>query len=233
MTMSRIPDPVKSRRTYDARGRREQATLARERILDIAHRLFLSHGFSSTTIVSIATEARVSPDTIYKSFNGKPGLVRALCERALAGTGPVPAEQRSDEMQASTEDPRNLLRGLGMLATEVAPRVAPLLLLLATAAETDDEIAQLRTDLDNARLARMTTVARTLAAKTQLRPGVSVEIAGEIIWAYSSPELYGLLVAARGWTTERYGDFIGEALIAALLGPEQSGEAVASNQADP
>ena len=43
-------------------------------------------------------------------------------------------------------------------------------------------------------------------------------MAGEILWAYSSPELYELLVLTRGWTPERYGTFVADALVAALLG---------------
>jgi hypothetical protein len=39
------------------------------------------------------------------------------------------------------------------------------------------------------------------------------------MWIYSSPELYGLLVITRGWTPARYGKFVGESLVAALLPP--------------
>ena len=39
------------------------------------------------------------------------------------------------------------------------------------------------------------------------------------MWTYSSPELYELLVVTRGWPLERYGAFISEAMIAALLPP--------------
>jgi len=153
------------------------------------------------------------------------GLLRAMCEDALSGAGPLPAEQRSDAMQAAETDPRRMLRGLGSLTTEVAPRIAPLLLLLATAAESDIAVAQLRADLDAARLARMTQVAQTLAGKTQLRPGLSVQEAGEIMWAYSSPELYRLLVLSRGWPPERYGQFVGESLVDALLRHDTGGAA--------
>jgi AcrR family transcriptional regulator len=205
------------RRHYDGSRRREQARLTREAIIAAARRRFLDDGYTATTIASIAADAGASADTIYKSFGGKAGLLRAMCQDALAGAGPVPAEQRSDAMQAAQTDPRRMLRGLGTLTTEVAPRIAPLLLLLAAAAETDSAIAQLRADLDAARLTRMTQVAQTLAGKTQLRPGLSIQETGEIMWAYSSPELYGLLVLSRGWSPERYGEFVGEALVNTLL----------------
>lgn len=219
MTMDVNVDSVK-RRPYNASRRREQARLTREAIIVAAHARFLQDGYTATTIASIATDAGASSDTIYKSFGGKAGLLRAMCQDALTGAGPVPAEQRSDAMQAAETDPARMLRGLGNLTTEVAPRIAPLLLLLATAAESDTAVGQLRADLDAARLVRMTQVARTLAGKTRLRRGVSVEEAAEIMWAYSSPELYGLLVLGRSWPPERYGEFVGEALVDALLDPE-------------
>ena len=162
-------ESVKPRR-YDASRRRAQALRTRQAILDAARRRFLHDGYTATTIASIADDADASPDTIYKSFGGKPGLLRAMCEDALSGGGPVPAEQRSDAMQAAATDPATLLRGLGTLTAEVAPRIAPLLLLLATAAESDPALADLHAQLEDARLARMAQVARTLAGKTRYAP---------------------------------------------------------------
>ncbi len=211
--------PAVKPRRYDASRRREQASRTRQAIIDSARRRFLNDGYTATTITSIAEDAHASVDTIYKSFGGKSGILRAMCEDALTGAGPVPAEQRSDMMQAAETDPARMLRGLGTLTTEVAPRIAPLLLLLATAAETDSTVAELRGELDAARLARMTQVARTLAGKTSLRDGRTIEEAADIMWTYSSPELYALLVLNRGWSADVYGRFVGEALVAALLGP--------------
>lgn len=221
--MESILDNVKPRR-YDSSRRREQARLNREAIVAAARRRFLDDGFTATTIATIAADAGATADTIYKSFGGKAGLLRAMCEDALKGEGPIPAEQRSDAMQASETDPRRMLRALGTLTTEVAPRINPLLLLLSTAAEADPAMAQLRADFDAARLARMTHVAQILASKTQLRPGLSVEEAAEIMWAYSSPELYGLLVLTRGWRPARYSEFVGESLVDALLGGRDTGD---------
>jgi AcrR family transcriptional regulator len=222
--MESMLDTVKPRR-YDAGRRREQARLTREAIIAAARQRFLDEGFAATTIASIAADAGASPDTIYKSFGGKAGLLRALCEDALrGGADPLPAERRSDAVQAAETDPRRMLRGLGALTTEVAPRIAPLLLLLATAAATDSTLTELRADLDAARLARMTQVAHTLASKTPLRTGVSVDEAAQIMSAYSSPELYGLLVLNGGWRPERYGEFVGESLVDALLGPAENSE---------
>jgi AcrR family transcriptional regulator len=212
--------PVKKPRPYHSVRRREQARQTREAIVETARRLFLSDGFAPTTIAAIAEGARVSVDTIYKGFGGKPGLLRAICHEALAGEQPVPAETRSDALQAAERDPHEIIRGWGALTAEIAPRVAPILLLLRTAAAADPEMAGLQSEMSSQRLERMTHNARNLASANHLREDLTVERAGEIMWTYSSPELYELLVLARGWPLERYGAFVAAAMIAALLPPE-------------
>jgi AcrR family transcriptional regulator len=214
--------PVKPKRPYDSVRRREQARQTREAILDTAQQLFLNDGFAPTTIAAIAQQAHVSVDTIYKTFGGKAGLVLAICQHALAGDQTVPAEARSDALQAREHDPRAIIRGWGKLTTEIAPRVAPILLLVRTAAGADPEMAGLQSELNTQRLERMTQNARNLAAANHLRENLTPERAGEIMWTYSSPELYELLVLTRGWPPERYGAFIADAMIAALLPPERA-----------
>jgi AcrR family transcriptional regulator len=210
---------VKPRRRYDSARRAEQARQTRAAIIEAAKRLFLGGGFAATTVAAIAAEAQVSVETIYKTFGGKPGLVRAICDAALAGEGPVPAETRSDRLQVHEPDPRMIIQGWGELTVEVAPRIAPIMLLVRSAAAADPEMAGLLTEIDAARLSRMTRNARNLAATGHLRHDITVEQAGEVMWTYSSPELYELLVVTRGWPLQRYGAFIAEALIAALLPP--------------
>src|SRR3954468_24106974 len=103
--MDRSSSRVKPRRTYDSTLRRRQAEQTRDHIVATARELFLRDGVTATTIAAIAREVGVSVDTIYKAYDGKPGLVRAIHERALEGTGPVSAERRSDALQETERDP--------------------------------------------------------------------------------------------------------------------------------
>jgi AcrR family transcriptional regulator len=201
------------KRRYDSGGRRRQAEVTRAAVLDAAQRLFLANGYSATAIADVAAAAGVSVETVYKRFRGKAGLVRAIRERALAGTGTVHAEQRSDALRG--QDPLTIVRGWGLLAAEVAPLVAPILLLVRDGAAQDADLARLRDELDDDRLRRMTENARAL--RDHLRPGVSVEDAADVLWAYTAPELFELLVLRRGWSAERFGAFVSDALAAALL----------------
>jgi AcrR family transcriptional regulator len=208
---------VKRTRRYDSARRQEGAERRRTAVVEAARRLFVRDGFAATTIARIAEDAGVSEEMVYKAFGNKIALVRAIRDRALAGEGPVHAERRSDKMQASQHDPRTIIRGWGVLTMEVAPRVAPVLLLVRDAAASDPELARLQEEMDASRLTRMTHNARTLLKDGHLREGITLDAATDVLWTYSSPELYELLVIRRGWSVERYGRFIADAMIAALL----------------
>jgi AcrR family transcriptional regulator len=217
LTMSPEDAHVKPTRSYDATRRREQARRTRARILDSAERRFVRDGYAAATIAAIAADAGVSPDLIYKSFGGKPGLVRAIRDRALAGDAPQPAEERSDEIQARERDPRAIIRAWGAFVAELSPRAHPILLMVRDAAAADSGVRPLRDELDADRLRRMTDNARRLHDAGHLRHDVTLPVAADVLWTYSSPELYELLVLRRKWTPARYGRFVADAMIAALL----------------
>jgi AcrR family transcriptional regulator len=208
---------VKPRRRYDSSRRRRQARRTRDAILEAGKRLFLDGGYAGTTVAAIAEAADVSVDTIYKGFGGKAGLVRAIAERGLEGVGPVPAEQRSDEMRTLERDPRVVMQRWGTFVTEVAPLGAPIFLLIRTVAASDPEVATMLEELDRARLERMEHNAQGLFERGDFREGVTLAYARDVLWTYSSPELYELMVMRRGWPLERYGQFVAEGMIAALL----------------
>jgi len=208
--------PVNTRRRYDSSGRRERARQTRDQITDTAKEMFLADGYAATTVAAIAAAAHVSVETIYKGFGGKPGLVRAIIEKGLAGEGPVPAEQRSDHIRDTEPDPRRIFAAWGAFTAEVGPRVFPILQLARDAA-SDPEVAATLEEISAARLARMTVNAAGLATAGHLRPGITVSQAADIMWAINSPELFELLVLHRGWTYERYGQLIAQVLASTLL----------------
>ena len=215
--MSAKPRTPRRPRQYDATSRRARALRTQGAILDAAQRLFVRDGFQATTIPAVAAAAGVSQETIYKTFGGKAGLVRAIRERGLAGDGPAHAERRSNTLQREERDPRRIIEGWGRLTLEVAPKVMPILQLVAAGAATDAEMARLRQELDQARLTRMRRNASALGRAGHLRTGMRPGEAADILWACSSPELHDLLVGRRGWSLARYARFIVNVMIAGLL----------------
>ena len=90
-------------------------------------------------------------------------------------------------------------------------------MLIRDAAAVDPNVRGLRDELDADRLRRMTDNARRLRDGGHLRDDITLALAADVLWSYSSPELYELLVLRRGWSPTRYGRFVAEAMIAALL----------------
>ena len=215
--------PVK--RQYDGARRRARAEEARRRVLDAARRLFLADGYLGTTMAGVAAAAGVSVESVYKAHGSKARLVLAVFHDAIAGRDDEPAELRADRVSADEADPERRLRAFGAFVTEVAPRVAPVMLLVRTAAAGDPEAAAVWGQMVDERLARMTGHARGLADGGHLRPGVTVEEARDVLWLYSAPELYELLVVQRGWSPERFGAWVGETYVHALLPADVGGRA--------
>lgn len=207
---------VKRGRPYDSSNRRLAAQERRQQVLDVASARFAADGYAATTVAAVAAEAGVSAEMVYKAFAGKPGLVQALMLRALAGDGPVPAEERSDALTDAPFDPRTVIAGWARLTMEVAPRVSPVALLVREAAASDPAAARLRDDLDQRRLERMKRNATAL--REHLRPGLDVDAAADVLLAFSAPELYELLVLRRGWSLPTYAEFVRRGIIAELVG---------------
>ena len=209
-------------RPYDASGRRARAEATRTRLLDAAAAAFFRSGYAATTVGPIARAAAVSVETVYKRFGGKPGLVQALCVRALLGNGDRPAEQRSDTIQEDGRGPRDIIAAWGALACEVSPLVSPLLLLARAAAAVDPDMAKVVEGLDRQRLDRMAVNASRLQRSGRLRAGLRAGQIRDVLWTYTAPELYRLLVLQRGWTIAAYGQFLTRGMSAFLL-PDRGG----------
>jgi len=159
----------------------------------------------------------VSVETIYKAFGGKPGLVRAIYDRGLAGREPVPAFERSDAMREREADPKAIMRNWGVLAGEVASVVSPIVLLVRSAAASDPDLAALLEASNADRERRVRHHARLLHERGYLREGVTPSRAADILWTCMSPELYDLLVVQRGWSLPEFDRFLADFMIGALL----------------
>ena len=134
-----MPRPVKAKRTYDGSGRQEQARESRRAVLASAQALFLARGFAATTMADVAAAAGVSVQNVYKVFNTKVGLAKAVFDVAIAGDDDaVPMVERATLMKVRTErDPRRKLAYYGEHLATVAPRHVPFQLVILDAAASD------------------------------------------------------------------------------------------------
>jgi hypothetical protein len=93
----------------------------------------------------------------------------------------------------------------------------PFQLVILQAAATDAEAAKVWEQLQGERLDGMSRFAADLKTQGHLRAGVTANEARDVLWTYTSAELFRLLVMQRHWSAKRYGRWIGQALASALL----------------
>jgi AcrR family transcriptional regulator len=214
--MSRTVNP---RRRYDSSRRRAQARETRRAILEAARALFLDRGYASTTVPAIAAAAGVAAPTVYKAFRNKAGLLKAVFDVAIVGDyEPIPMLERDmvRRIRAQPDAPRMLLM-YGEHLAAAGLRAAAIQLVARDAGATDPEAAHVWEQMVAERLVGMGHFARELYEGGHLRPDVSIDEARDVLWTYNSVEIYHLLVLQRGWSPQRYGRWVAEALIAALL----------------
>jgi AcrR family transcriptional regulator len=216
-----MADTVKNRRSYDNRGRTEQARHNRQRILAAAHELLLAQGYRATTMADIARAAGVSVETVYKAFKTKATLVKAAYDLALVGDDdPIPLVERP-EYQAlfADPDPVSKLRRYAGIARMVSERIGPLIAVLVAGARSggDPDLEALAATTDQERLIGATAFVTHLGATGGLRPGLDPDRARDTVWALISPDVYRLLVLDRAWSHDDYEQWLADTLIAALL----------------
>lgn len=211
---------VKKPRRYDSSSRLAQAGRNRTAILDAAERQFVERGYAPTTVTSIAREAGVSTETVYKAFGSKAQLVAAIYDRRLIGRQQSSVYERSDLMREQETNATTILRYWASLIAELGPELAPIRLLMRSAAEVDPGLAEVLEKSDKERHERMRHNARFLGKRGYLRAGVTTAEAADILWMCTSAEFYEL-VERRRWSLQRFERFVGDLLVAALLPAER------------
>jgi AcrR family transcriptional regulator len=211
--------PSKTKRPYDSTRRRAQARETRRQVVAAARRLFVEHGYAGATIEAIAREASVAPETIYATFGNKRTILAALVDVAVGGDEqPIPLLQRPGPQTVLQEpDPVRQLQLFAEDISAILERAAPVFAIIRVAAKTEPDIAELLKNLLEERLRNMTAFVRSLLAHGRLRAGLDDSQAAEIVWTITSPEVFSLLTVDRGWSRERYAQWLGDTLARLLL----------------
>lgn len=203
---------------YDNSVRSAAARATRGRVLAAARTSFVERGFAGTTIKHVAREAAVSPETIYKSFGGKAGLLKAVYDTSLVGDDEeVPLAQRPEALAVlDAPGPVEAVAAYAALAEMIAARVDPLLRVLLGSRDTDASLSSFARTIDGERRAGSAFWVGHWHAKGWLREDLEVEKAADILWALNSNEPRWLL-QERGWTADEIAAWLTDALRHALL----------------
>jgi len=129
-------------RPYDASSRLESAARNRAAVLAASRELLFRDGYHRMTVRSVAGQAGVSPETVYKAFGGKEGLMKALWDVTLAGDDQPVAIADRPQMQEvrSAADPAEKLRRWAGFVRGVNQRLAPLYGLLGRGSRRGESV---------------------------------------------------------------------------------------------
>ena len=214
-------EPVKPRRRYDSPRRRAQAAQTRQEILAAAGTLFRQRGYAGASMAQIAADAGVVVETIYRGFGSKRALFRAVMEAVLAGgtaRGDVPVEERPAIRAVIEEpDPHRQIALYAATQPGIHRRSGPLLRALRDGMASDSELRSVWDEMEAWRLEGQGRFVEMLADKGALRVGLPVNEARDLVWTLCSLAVHDLLVVERGWTSERYEEWLTSALKCALL----------------
>jgi AcrR family transcriptional regulator len=198
--------------------RAERSRRTREKVIEAARELFVAQGYGATNLQEVADRAGVAVQTIYFVFRNKRTLFKDVVDTSIAGDSePVATMDRAWFRAAcaaptASEQLRAHVRG----TREILGRVAPIMPLIAAAAATDPEIAAQWPDGADPRYTVHRAAAEALAGKPDVRPGVSVALAADLLFGLLSPELYLVFVRDRGWSPQSWEDWAYATLSAQL-----------------
>lgn len=218
-TLESNTEDGKSRRRYDSPRRRAQAAATHQAVLDAGRRLFVEQGYARTTMRDVAAEAGVAVDSVYAHFRTKTALLTALMDQAHGEPADTAVSDRDWVREVRTAD--DLGAALDTLArhlTEVYRAQAPLALAVRRAADADPTAAEIAEKRSADRLAGLAGLAERVATT----PGAALDDADrilDVLYALTSPEMFGLLSLDRGWGGEHYATWLAAALRHQLLAP--------------
>lgn len=212
------------KRRYDNSRREAQSRQTRLRIIDAARAQFVEHGYPATTLEEIAAAAETSLPTLYRLFSSKRALLKEVLDVTLGGDDePIAFGDRPEVRAARAQpDPVELIRAFARVGREFMTRSAPILHVLATAAQVDAGAAQLMAEIRQQRHTGQSRIAAALAARGALEENLSESEAADIVYAAMSPDVYRIFTVERGWTPDRYEGWLTRVLGSLLRDGPQS-----------
>jgi AcrR family transcriptional regulator len=207
------------KRGYRSTLRAEQAQATRRAVVESASQLFIENGYGATTIDAVASAAGVSRKTVFTAVGGKLDLLKVALDWAVAGDDlPVAVADRDASRQLFDQrDPAVLLARWARMQAEIGARVAALYQALEMAAGIDPDASALLAQVQAQRLAAARAIVKRLRILRALTTALTQQEAVDLAWLATDAALFDRLVRVRGWSTARFGEWLGETLCRQLL----------------
>ena len=207
------------KRTYSSAKREAQARETRRSILDAAHELFVTTGYTATTIKAIAEQGGVAVQTVYAVFGSKRELLRQLIEATIVGDDdPGTLNERPEALAIAAEpDPRRRAELDAAMSRSIAERVAPIIRVASEAAASDPELAEMMTAVKSARRDEMKAAVGILAGADG--PRADRGEAAATLYVLYSPAVADMLMGDYGWSAKRYEKWLARMLLTTVIEP--------------
>jgi AcrR family transcriptional regulator len=192
--------------------REERAAVTRRRILDAARHRFFEDGYAATTLRAVAAEAGVAVQTVYAVFGSKAAILADL--RALA----VNLPEADTEWRAAMSEPTPERR-LARFAHSIRNRwelAGDIVRVDQDAVRVDPSLRAGIAAADARRHGGIAAFVRGIEADLGAR--IDVERSIGVVNALTLYAAYEELVNVQGWTPDGYERWLGESLIAGVLG---------------
>ena len=198
-------------RSYASPIRERQALQTRTAVIEAAAHRFADRGYTATTMKDIAEQAGVSVETVYGQ-GSKASLLIAAVDRIRAGDADSGVTSDRTDMRSvmHSSDPKQAMRHLQTLITTSLPEALPILIAFRKAADSDPDIATAYEAYEAKRWTDLEPIARALTP--QLRAGLSVQHAADVIWSLLDPTAAEGLLNRRSWTVEQWATWVTNAL---------------------
>lgn len=209
-----MAEAVKAKRPYNTTLREQHAQMTRAGILEAARRLLAAGTYSSVTMADIANEAGVAYQTVYGIFGTKVRLAEALIQ---IGFSHVPQAMKLFE---SLRDLPHVEKSIRIAAHANRLVLEPCADLVRFIRQSGDP--GLLAGYRGREQARYTAIVKSgitekLKRSGRLRASLTPSDAVAMIWAMSGADMYNQLVFERGWTADRYEEWLADTLMRTLL----------------
>jgi AcrR family transcriptional regulator len=202
-------------RPYKSLVRQRQAGDTRRRIVEATRQLLQSEGYAGMTIEAIAQRAEVSAQSVYAIFKSKTGVLTELLDQSTFGAGYEDAVRQA----LSASDPETRLRLAAGIAGQIHDAQSATFDLLRGAGVVAPELAKLEQQRENLRYERQEIMISSLREAGRLRPGLDHGTARDIFWMLTGRDVYRMLTRERGWSSQKYQDWLADTLVQSLLTP--------------
>ncbi len=167
------------------------------------------------TIEAIAQRAEVSAQSVYAIFKSKTGILIELLNQATFGADYEDAVRKA----LSASDPETRLRLAAPIARQIHDAQSATFDLLRGAGVVAPELAKLEQQRERLRYERQQRMIISLRDAGRLRPGLDHGTARDIFWMLTGRDVYRMLVCERGWSSQKYQDWLADTLVRSLLTP--------------